>query len=209
MAQSKKIKNKTAVKGSRNLTRENCLLHGVAIVVFGKGILLTGKALAGKSECAAELLRRGHQFIADDLVLVTKLSGHLCLTAPKALEKFMHLRGIGIIDVTKIFGKKSLCKKHRLNLVIHFDRHHEINDPFEFKKKTTFINKIAVPRIDLNTNNQTSVATLVEIAAKHFKLKTKVDQAFLVQVLDSRLNPSTKKYKILQSMKSPDASSRK
>ena len=84
---------------------DRCTLHGVLVEVYGEGILLKGDSGVGKSEAAVELLKRGHRLVADDAVDIKKVSNKTLVgSSPELIRYFMELRGIGIIDVRRIFG---------------------------------------------------------------------------------------------------------
>ena len=79
--------------------------HGVLLEVYGEGILLLGESGMGKSETAVELLKRGHRLIADDAVEIRKVSGSTLIgNAPALIQNYVELRGIGILNVAKLFG---------------------------------------------------------------------------------------------------------
>ena len=93
--------------------------HGVLMEVYGEGILLTGESGIGKSEAAVELLKRGHRLIADDAVEIRKVSGNSLMgTAPKLIRNYIELRGIGIINVAKLFGIGAVKSENEINLVV-------------------------------------------------------------------------------------------
>ena len=79
--------------------------HGVLVEVYGEGILLTGESGIGKSEAAVELLKRGHRLIADDAVEIKRISGNSLIgTAPDLIRDYVELRGIGIVNVRRMYG---------------------------------------------------------------------------------------------------------
>ena len=83
--------------------------HGVLMEVYGEGLLLTGESGIGKSEAALELLKRGHRLIADDAVDIRKVnSNSLVGSAPELIRNYIELRGIGIVNVAKLFGMRLL-----------------------------------------------------------------------------------------------------
>ena len=94
--------------------------HGVLVEVYGEGILLIGDSGIGKSEAALELLKRGHRLIADDAVEIKKVSaGTLIGTAPELIRNYIELRGIGIINVAKLFGMGAVRDQNEINLVVN------------------------------------------------------------------------------------------
>ena len=94
--------------------------HGVLVEVYGEGVLLTGESGLGKSETAVELLKRGHRLIADDAVEIRKISEtSLMGTAPELIRNYVELRGIGIINVAKLFGMGAVKHENTIDLVVN------------------------------------------------------------------------------------------
>ncbi len=94
--------------------------HGVLVEVYGEGVLLTGESGLGKSETAVELLKRGHRLIADDAVEIRKISEtSLMGTAPELIRNYVELRGIGIINVAKLFGMGAVKQENTIDLVVN------------------------------------------------------------------------------------------
>ena len=94
--------------------------HGVLMEVYGEGLLLLGESGIGKSEAAVELLKRGHRMIADDAVEIRKVSdGSLVGTAPELIRNYVELRGIGIVNVAKLFGMGAVKAENEINLVVN------------------------------------------------------------------------------------------
>ena len=93
--------------------------HGVLMEIYGEGILLIGDSGIGKSEAAVELLKRGHRLIADDAVEIRRIgTTSLIGTAPELIRNYIELRGIGIINVAKLFGMGAVKAENEINLVI-------------------------------------------------------------------------------------------
>ena len=94
--------------------------HGVLMEVYGEGVLLIGESGMGKSEAAVELLKRGHRMIADDAVEIRKISNNLLIgTAPAVIRNYVELRGIGIINVARLFGVGAVKAEKQINLVVN------------------------------------------------------------------------------------------
>lgn len=94
--------------------------HGVLMEVYGEGLLLIGDSGIGKSEAAIELLKRGHRLIADDAVEIRKVNNRsLVGTAPELIRNYIELRGIGIVNVAKLFGVGSIRSRKEINLVVN------------------------------------------------------------------------------------------
>ncbi|MEG0076771.1 HPr(Ser) kinase/phosphatase [Anaerorhabdus sp.] len=149
-------------------------LHGVLISVFGKGVLITGESGMGKSEIALELIRRGHVLVADDRVDVSKVHNNLIGHSPELLIGMLEIRGIGIIDVAKMFGASSLLAKDNIDVVIKLEKY---DDKMDYARvgieedKHTNILDIQVPTIILPVKEGRSMAVLVESAVTNFQLK--------------------------------------
>lgn len=94
--------------------------HGVLVEVYGEGILITGESGIGKSETAVELLKRGHRLIADDAVEIKKISSNQLMgSAPELIRNYIELRGIGVINVAKLFGMAAIKDENIINLVVN------------------------------------------------------------------------------------------
>ena len=96
--------------------------HGVLIEVYGEGILLVGDSGVGKSETAIELIKRGHRLIADDAVEIRRVSSKsLVGQAPENIRHFIELRGIGIVNVARVFGIGAVKVSERVDLVVQLE----------------------------------------------------------------------------------------
>ena len=97
-------------------------VHGVLVVVYGEGVLITGESGIGKSEAALELIKRGHRLVTDDVVEIRKVSDETLIgTAPDITKHFIELRGIGIVDVKTLFGVSSVKDSQSIDLVIRLE----------------------------------------------------------------------------------------
>jgi len=96
--------------------------HGVLVDVYGEGLLIIGDSGIGKSEMALELIKRGHRLVADDAVEIRKVSGQTLIgSAPEIIRFLIELRGIGIIDVSKMFGVQAIKQTQTIDLVIKLE----------------------------------------------------------------------------------------
>ncbi|MBP8855927.1 MAG: HPr(Ser) kinase/phosphatase [Oscillospiraceae bacterium] len=96
--------------------------HGVFVEVYGEGILILGESGVGKSETAVELVKRGHRLIADDAVELRRVSNRTVLgTAPENIRHFIELRGVGIINVARVFGSGAVKMNEKVDLVVELE----------------------------------------------------------------------------------------
>ena len=153
---------------------ERISVHGVLLDINGMGTLITGKSGIGKSEIALELVNRGHQLISDDRVeIFQKEVGILIGQAPKVLERYMEIRGIGVVDVVRMFGAGAYRENKKIKLVVELEKWEEGKfydrlglDSQKMKYFDTEITKIVLP-----VSPGRNVATLIESAAMNEKLK--------------------------------------
>jgi len=153
---------------------ERITQHGVLVEVYGEGILILGDSGIGKSETAIELVKRGHRLIADDAVLIKKVSAiTLVGSAPKLIKHFIELRGIGIVDVRRIFGMGSVKESEKIDLVINFENWEQgkMYDRFGLDTEFTEILGIKIPSITVPVKPGRNLAVIIEIAAMNNRLK--------------------------------------
>lgn len=96
--------------------------------VYGVGLMITGESGVGKSECALELIKHGHQLVTDDVVDISRVGRTLYGESPEMVRDFIELRGIGIVDVKEIFGIGAIVRRIRIDLVINLETWHEGKD---------------------------------------------------------------------------------
>ena len=99
--------------------RQTC--HGVLLDVFGVGLMITGESGVGKSECALELIKHGHQLVADDVVDISRVGRALFGESPEMVRDFMELRGVGIINVARVFGSGAVKMSEKVDLVVELE----------------------------------------------------------------------------------------
>src|SRR5882762_4025000 len=149
-------------------------IHGVLMNVYGLGVLLVGDSGIGKSECALELVKLGHMLVADDVVEVKqRLGGMLYGTGAELIRHHMELRGLGIIDVQKIFGVSSVLDRARIELVIHLEEWRQTveYDRLGLTDRTTSILGVRIPEIVMPVRPGRNLAVLVEVATLNQRLK--------------------------------------
>ena len=153
---------------------ERISVHGTLMDINGMGTLIIGKSGIGKSETALDLINRGHQLIADDLVEIFEHEpGNLLGEAPDILKRYMEIRGIGIVDVVNMFGAGAYRTRKSIKVVIELAAWEE-NKYYDRlgldELKTKYFNT-EIPRIVIPVLPGRNVALLVESAAMNEKLK--------------------------------------
>lgn len=142
--------------------------HGVLVEAYGEGVLLMGDSGIGKSEAAVELLKRGHRLIADDAVEIKKISAHRLMgTSPELIRNYIELRGIGIINVAKLFGMGAIKQENEINLVVnivHWNTH-ETYDRLGLEDQFTEILGVKVPMYTIPITPGRNLAMIIEVAA--------------------------------------------
>ena len=153
---------------------ERITRHGVLVEVYGEGILMLGDSGIGKSETAIELVKRGHRLIADDAVEIKRVSAKTLVgSAPELIRHYIELRGIGIVDVRRIFGMGAVKETEKIDLVIHFEvwEQGKIYERFGMDTEYTDILGIKVPSITLPVKPGRNLAVIIEIAAMNNRQK--------------------------------------
>ena len=148
--------------------------HGVLVEVYGEGILLLGDSGVGKSETAIELLKRGHRLIADDAVEIKRVSAtSLVGRAPEIIRHYVELRGIGIVDVRRLFGMGAVKDSEKIDLIINLETWQEdkMYDRFGLEENTTEILGIKVPSIVLPVSPGRNLSVVIEVAAMNNRQK--------------------------------------
>ena len=142
--------------------------HGVLVEVYGEGVLLLGDSGIGKSETAVELLKRGHRLIADDAVEIRRVSAKTLVgSAPLNIRHFIELRGIGIVNVRRIFGIGSIKNTEKIDVAIQLEPwdNEKIYDRMGTSNQTMDILGIDVPTITIPVKPGRNLAIIIEVAA--------------------------------------------
>lgn len=146
--------------------------NGVLVDVNGVGILITGKSSIGKSEVALELIIKGHRLVSDDVVEIFRdESGEIFGTAPDITAQHMEIRGLGIIDVSKVFGISSIRVRKKIEMVIELSEKELYQiDRLGERKMCTILGK-KLPKIIIPVSPGRNIATLVEVSARLYLLE--------------------------------------
>ncbi len=167
-------------------------LHGTLVDISGIGVLIRGKSGLGKSEVALELVRRGHQLVADDRVDVYQREpGVIIGEAPELLRKYLEIRGIGIVNIVKLFGAKAFKENKKIMLVIDLEQWDQKSDydRLGLDHNTIKFFDTDVHHIKIPISEGRNVASLVEVAAVNARIKYLGENAALefTQALDEEL----------------------
>ncbi len=148
--------------------------HGVLVEVYGEGILLLGDSGVGKSETAIELVKRGHRLIADDAVEIKRVSAKTLVgSAPEIIRHYVELRGIGIVDIRRLFGMGSVKETEKIDLVINLEPwvQGKMYDRLGLDEQKVDILGIKVPCTTIPVKPGRNLAIILEIAAMNNRQK--------------------------------------
>jgi len=156
------------------------ILHGVLLDIYGLGVLIEGESGIGKSECALDLITRGHRLISDDVIEVwsagmEKLVGR----APELLREHLEIRGLGILNIRDLFGVSAISSAKTIDLSIKFERWEDASevDRLGIDTRTSRILEIDVPQFLIPVSRGRTLATLVETAVRLHLLRTRGQDA--------------------------------
>ncbi len=148
--------------------------HGVMVEVYGEGILLLGESGVGKSETAIELVKRGHRLIADDAVEIRRVSSKsLVGSAPENIRHFIELRGIGIINASRIFGVGAVKLTEKIDLVINMEPWdiNKVYDRMGLESQKSEILGLKIPSMTIPVKPGRNLAVIIEVAAMNSRQK--------------------------------------
>ncbi len=174
----KSDKSSSYINTSINLFLLNLLskynsIHGNLVEVYGVGLLLIGESGLGKSEITLELIKKGHLFIADDLVEYTRLFNEIIGRANNKTENFIEVRGLGILNIAKLYGVQFTKKSCKIDLIVEL-KPFEKNETFErlgknHSYKTLF--DLEVPHYKIPISSGRQIGDIIEAIVGDFKLK--------------------------------------
>ncbi|GAA0126364.1 MULTISPECIES: HPr(Ser) kinase/phosphatase [Clostridium] len=164
-------------------------LHGVLVDVYGIGILITGESGIGKSETALELIKRGHRLVADDAVDIKQVDGILHGTCPYVTKGMLEVRGMGIIDISAVYGLSAIIPKKIVKMVISIenwdaDKYYE---RLGIDKEEIEILNVKVPKVTLPIRPGRNLAVIIEAAAVNFRY-TVTQKITAVDTIEKRIN---------------------
>jgi HPr kinase/phosphorylase len=180
----------TALLEDRLAPRE--IVHGVLLDILGLGVLVVGESGIGKSECALDLVVRGHRLVADDAVEIRRRAESVVIgTCPELTRHHMEVRGIGVINIRDMFGVSSTRSSKRVELVVQLERWDSTLDYERLGLDDTFHDLLGlpVPLVRIPVAPGRNVSILVEVAARNQLLRARGRHAAraLVDAADARL----------------------
>jgi HPr kinase/phosphorylase len=152
------------------------VIHGVLLDILGLGVLIVGESGIGKSECALDLIVRGHRLVADDTVEIRRRGEHALIgTCPELTRHHMELRGLGVINIRDLFGVASTRLSKRVELVVQLERWDQTReyDRLGIDETTYEMFGVRVPLIRMPVAPGRSLAILVEVAARNQLLRSR------------------------------------
>ena len=160
----------------RHSLSASTVVHGELLEVFGLGVLITGGSGIGKSELALELLSRGHRLIADDTPTLTRVAPNVLEgTCPPTLGDLLEVRGLGILNIRRMFGDSAIKRNKRIRLIVHLAKLEEITPPAESRlqglRETRVILGVGIPTITLPIAPGRNLAVLLECAVRDHILR--------------------------------------
>ena len=147
--------------------------HGVLVEIYGEGILINGDSGIGKSETAIELVKRGHRLVADDAVEIRRIGDTLTGTAPELIRHYLEVRGIGVVDIQKLFGMSGVKSATQIDLVIQFERWQDekFYDRLGLDEAHTQIMGVPIPLLTIPVSAGRNLAGIVELAVMNNRQK--------------------------------------
>ena len=148
--------------------------HGVLVDVYSEGLLLLGDSGVGKSETAIELVKRGHRLIADDAVEIKRVSAKALVgSAPEIIRHYVELRGIGIVDIRRLFGMGAVNLTEKIDLVVNLEPWVEgkMYERLGLDSETVEILGIELPSITIPVQPGRNLAIILEVAAMNNRQK--------------------------------------
>jgi HPr kinase/phosphorylase len=150
------------------------LIHGTLVDILGMGVLLLGESGVGKSECALELVSKGHSLVADDVVRVVCLGDRILNgSCPHLIRHYIEVRGLGIVDLSKLYGIRAIRKEKSIDIVI----------TLQDWKPETYVERVGIdrqvyellgvemPHLTIPVKPGRNISTIVEVGARDQRLK--------------------------------------
>lgn len=157
------------------LFAKKSLISGTLLYVYGKGVLIKGPSGIGKSEIALELIRRGHNLVSDDAVEVAMFDNSIIGNAPKLIKNMIEIRGLGILDVSQLFGYSIISEQAKVDYVIQLEKWNNYQSFERVGEHNLYeeILGIKIKKLILPVSEGRNMAEVIEVAITNFKLLEK------------------------------------
>lgn len=163
------------IRAFSNIFAPRKTLHGVLVEVYGVGILLIGHSGVGKSETSLELVERGHRLVADDVVEVSCVNGNIILGrgANSLISHHMEIRGLGIINISQLYGVGAIREQKEVQLVVKLEEwdQNKVYDRLGMQQSYMDILGVKVPQIDIPVRPGRNLPIIIEAASMNERLK--------------------------------------
>lgn len=167
-------------------------LHGVLVDVYGIGMLITGESGIGKSETALELIKRGHRLVTDDAVDIKEIDGELIGKSPEITFGMLEVRGMGIIDVSALYGLSSMLASKEIKLCIHFEHWKDDGDYDRLGINAEYMDILGVKvrKLRVPIRPGRNIAVIIEAAAANYRYNLMSDVT-PVDIIEDRMTKAT------------------
>ncbi|EHR33557.1 HPr(Ser) kinase/phosphatase [Helcococcus kunzii] len=167
-----KLISKLSVAIERHLA-EQTTIHGGLLDVYGSGMLILGESSVGKSETALDLITKGHRLVADDVVEISKIDEKLYGQSPENIRHFMEIRGIGILDIRRLYGTGSVKTDSQIDMVIELENWNEDKeyDRLGLEEEFEEILGIKIPKLTVPVKPGRNIAMIIEVAVRNLRQK--------------------------------------
>lgn len=181
---------------------EDLTLHGGLLEMYGSGVLIKGESSVGKSETALDLITKGHRLVADDVVDLIKIDNQLFGTCPENIRHFMEIRGIGILDIKRLYGVGAVKLDTKVDLVILLEKWEDTKeyDRLGLHDETINILGVEVPKLTIPVKPGRNVAMIIEVAVRNLRQKNLGYNSakYLTNRLYNDMNPDKKETEYTQ-----------
>lgn len=170
-------------------------LHGVLVDVYGIGMLITGESGIGKSETALELIKRGHRLVTDDAVDIKEIDGELIGTSPYVTFGMLEVRGMGIIDVSALYGLSSILPSKDIKIMIHFEHWKDDGDYDRLGIINNYeeILGVKLKKLRVPIRPGRNIAVIIEAAAANYRYNL-MSNTNPVDIIEKRMIESREEF---------------
>ncbi len=164
-------------------------IHGTLLSVYGTGVLIRGESGTGKSECALELVSRGHALVADDAVALERIGSTLYGSAPTAFTGLLEIRGLGIRDIREVYGNSSVVDECEIDVNIELRSVKNDEELERLGGEPTEIDILGVrlPHFVISNSNRRQMPVIVEFAVKIIRMSNRSADIDLIENYDRSL----------------------